>query len=207
MGERVKKSQGRSARRERMRWRRSTRLVGQKQRLWEQDAGCKTERRIGCRSTQRQRLRWTKRERQNEREEKTYPWRFMRYKGGERLCALCLEPCRACSQRQSGCLNRLEGSSSQVATTAELWATSGERASHGSQQQHRTDLAWNGLQYQQVAIGQLEGGGSTMEAHGMLSSLVVRRGKRTRALVGGEQATNERAERLKAAWGGCRSKL
>lgn len=76
-----------------------------------------------------------------------------------------------------------------------------------SQQQHRTDLAWKGPQYQQVAIGQLEGGGSTMEAHGMLSSLVVRRGKRTRALVGGEQATNERAERLKAAWGGCRSKL
>lgn len=78
---------------------------------------------------------------------------------------------------------------------------------HSSQQQHRTDLAWNGLQYQQVAIGQLEGGGSTTEAHGMLSSLVVRRGKRTRALVGGEQATNERAERLKAAWGGCRGKL
>lgn len=78
---------------------------------------------------------------------------------------------------------------------------------HSSQQQHRTDLAWNGLQYQQVAIGQLEGGGSTMEAHGMLSSLVVRRGKRTRALVGGEQAANERAERLKATWGGCRGRL
>ncbi|KAH8129960.1 hypothetical protein LI328DRAFT_159675 [Trichoderma asperelloides] len=57
-----------------------------------------------------------------------------------------------------------------------------------------------GQAYQQVAIGQLEGGGSTMEAHGMLSSLVVRRGKRTRALVGGEQAANERAERLKATW-------
>jgi hypothetical protein len=76
----------------------------------------------------------------------------------------------------------LEGSSSQVATTAELWATSVERASHGaavssSTAQDRTDLARNGLQYQQVAIGQLEGGGSTTEAHGMLSSLVVRRDK------------------------------
>lgn len=131
-----------------MRWRRSTRLVGQKQRFWEQDGGSRIERRIGCRSTQREieveedKQSEAKRERASAMEEKTYPWRFMRYQGGERLCALCLEPCRACSQRQSGCLNRLEGSSSQVATTAELWATSGERASHGtavSNAQHRKD--------------------------------------------------------------------
>lgn len=37
-----------------MRWRRSTRLVGQKQWLWEQDAESKTERGIDSRPTQRQ---------------------------------------------------------------------------------------------------------------------------------------------------------
>ncbi|KAL7923169.1 hypothetical protein ACQKWADRAFT_56532 [Trichoderma austrokoningii] len=82
----------------------------------------------------------------------------MRYKGGERLCASCLEPCRACSRRQSGCLNRLD------------WrARSRRRQNYGR-------LLERG-QATQVAIGQLEGGGSTTEAHGMLSSLVVRREK------------------------------
>lgn len=38
---------------------------------------------------------------------------------------LCLEPCRACSEcavkGKAGCLNRLEGSSSQVATTRQSY--------------------------------------------------------------------------------------
>ncbi|KAL7932399.1 hypothetical protein V8C35DRAFT_306957 [Trichoderma chlorosporum] len=109
-----------------------------------------------------------------QREETTYPWRSMRYKGRESLCALCLEPCRACSQRQTGCLNRLEG---QVATTAELWVASGERASHSSQQQNGSRRTRAGCsEHSTVPVSRSwEGVGQRRMVY--CSSLVVRRGK------------------------------
>ncbi|KAK1248155.1 hypothetical protein MKX08_006375 [Trichoderma sp. CBMAI-0020] len=78
-------------------------------------------------------------------EEKTYPWRFMRYKGGEGLCALCLEPCRVQSEaervsQQIG--GQLKPGRDDGRIMGDFWRE--DKPRHSSQQrtaQHRTDLA------------------------------------------------------------------
>lgn len=115
--------------------------------------------------------------------EKTYPWRFMRYKGGERLCALCLEPCRAWQLVQSKA-NRV---SQQIGGQLEPGRDDG-RIMGGfwregkPQQQSATELererAGCSAVTRTVPVSRnWEWEGGRTEAHGYCSSLVVRRGK------------------------------
>jgi hypothetical protein len=183
-GGKIKKGEGRTAPRERMRWRRSTRLVRPETKVlgarWREQSRETNWLQINAETEEVEEDK-AKRERGSAMEEKTYPWRLCDTKEekGSVPCALSLvaravrgragvstdwRAARARSRRRQN-YGRL---------LARGQATAQQSATHST---GRTDLAQKGLQYQQVAIGQLEGGGSTTEVHGMLSSVVVRREK------------------------------